>query len=342
MTFTDVDRRDTVGWRPDVGCRSLIDELSTCQDAIVVATSKDPNAKITFLLLDRDGHPTRVIKAPTTDLAAEAVEAEGRLLLALAEMGGGLQGCIPRVLDVIDYRGRPALVTSALPGVALGLLYHRWRHTSRKASVAKDFEAVGEWIGRFQTASSDTAVTTDADLIPHVILRYGSRGGLDELLSRYRRIRDRIGPRRTVSCAEHGDLWFGNVLMSGSSVSGVVDWEAGRLAGDPLRDVVRFALTYALYLDRHTRSGGTVSGHPGLRRGSWGAGVSYLIEGRGWFPALVGAFVREHCRRLGVSPVLWRDALLIGLVDVAATADDHTFGAKHLELFARLTDGKQP
>ena len=53
----------------------------------------------------------------------------------------------------------------------------------------------------------------------------------------------------------HGDYWPGNLLLHRGRVSGVVDWEAGALAGEPLRDVVRFVLSYALYLDRHTRAG---------------------------------------------------------------------------------------
>jgi len=101
--------------------------------------------------------------------------------------------------------------------------------------------------------------------------------------------------------AVHGDFWAGNLLVSGDRVTGVVDWEAGSTCGDPVGDLVRFALSYALYLDRHTRPGARVHGHPGLRAGRWGAGVEYAIAGDGWFPDLFRDFVRRGLARLGIA-----------------------------------------
>ena len=51
---------------------------------------------------------------------------------------------------------------------------------------------------------------------------------------------------RTPRTVVHGDYWPGNLLLHRGRVSGVVDWESGALAGEPLRDVVRFVLSYAL------------------------------------------------------------------------------------------------
>src|SRR5260370_42521195 len=79
-----------------------------------------------------------------------------------------------------------------------------------------------------------------------------------------------------------GDFWAGNVLVTGSAVTGGVDWPAGMLSGEPLTDVARFALSYALYLDRHTRPGRPVAGHPGLRADIWGAGIRDAIAGEQW------------------------------------------------------------
>ena len=59
----------------------------------------------------------------------------------------------------------------------------------------------------------------------------------------------------------HGDFWFGNLLTRDGVVSGVVDWEHAAAQGSPLRDAVRFVLSYSLYLDRHTRPGRRVLGH---------------------------------------------------------------------------------
>jgi aminoglycoside phosphotransferase (APT) family kinase protein len=133
----------------------------------------------------------------------------------------------------------------------------------------------------------------------------------------------------------HGDLWFGNVLAAGH-VTGVVDWEAGAVRGDPVRDLARFVLAYALYLDRHTPPGRRVRGHPGLRAGHWGAGVAYAIDGTGWFPDLARGFLDQGLRRLGLPGALWRDVALAGLADVAATADHAAFALAHLRLLRHL------
>ena len=150
----------------------------------------------------------------------------------------------------------------------------------------------------------------------------------------HRRLRTNL-VRRT---AVHGDFWFGNLLVDGDEISGVTDWECGAACGEPLRDVVRFALTYALYLDRHSPAGGRVAGHSGLRTGVWGSGIEFGINGRGWFPELFREFVRSGLERLGADPQCWRDATLAGLAEVAATADHDAFARLHWNLFARLSD----
>ncbi len=130
----------------------------------------------------------------------------------------------------------------------------------------------------------------------------------------------------------HGDFWFGNLLLSGQAVSGVVDWECGTVAGEPLRDVARFALSYALYLDRHTRRGRRVAGHPALRAERWGDGLRYALTGRGWFPDLMREFLRRNLSRLGAAPELWFDLAVAGVAEVAVTANHPEFAAAHLRL----------
>lgn len=79
-----------------------------------------------------------------------------------------------------------------------------------------------------------------------------------------------------------------------------------------------------------------MAGHPGLRAGRWGAGIEYGLNGRGWFPGLFRQFIEGGLARLGADPDAWRDSALIGLVDVAATADHIDFARRHWELFDRL------
>ena len=100
----------------------------------------------------------------------------------------------------------------------------------------------------------------------------------------------------------HGDFWFGNLLVAGDAVTGVVDWENGGVTGCPLRDLARFPLSYSLYLDRHTRPGHRVLGHRGLRRDGFGAGVRYALLGSGWLPDLVRGFLGRACCGSGCRP----------------------------------------
>jgi aminoglycoside phosphotransferase (APT) family kinase protein len=140
----------------------------------------------------------------------------------------------------------------------------------------------------------------------------------------------------------HGDYWFGNLLLGGDRVVGVVDWESGALVGEPLRDVARFAVSYALYLDRHVRPGHRVPGHRGLRADSWGAGLAWAAAGRGWFGALTREYVSAALERLGLPAALWSEVVVAGIAEVVATADHPDFAQSHLDLLVRLLDDPMP
>jgi aminoglycoside phosphotransferase len=309
----------------------------------VIGASKDPNAKITVLMLAAgDTRPTVAVKAPTTAVAEAAVVAETTLLRALHERieDDQLLATIPEVVELIDFRGATAMATTALAGTPMTTLYHRWRHLSRPASVRTDFRAVGAWLAWFQQATTGPvqALEMDGGTVRRLRDRFQEETDIGAISDRLRRIHDRLRRSSAPRTAVHGDLWHGNVLVRDRTVSGVVDWEAGAPVGEPLRDLVRFPLIYALYLDRHTRPGRPVAGHPGLRAGSWGTGVEYALEGRGWFPELFRAFLQAGLDRLGAVPDCWRDAAVAGIAEIAATTDDLDFGRHHLQLFRRLTN----
>jgi hypothetical protein len=233
------------------------------------------------------------------------------------------------------------MVTTAVPGTPIAASYLRWRHTASRERVAADFAAAAAWLAELQadTAGDVAPLDLDGGVSGRLRERFDGDELLDSDLERlsgmHRRLRTNL-VRRT---AVHGDFWFGNVLLSAGHVTGVVDWEAGSPAGEPVRDLVRFALMYALYLDRRTRPGGRVKGHRQLRAHAWGAGVEYGLDGDGWFPELFRRFLRHGLSRLGAAPECWRDAVLAGIAEVAALTDDPEFGRRNLELFRRLPDG---
>jgi aminoglycoside phosphotransferase (APT) family kinase protein len=320
--------------------RSL-DELVAELDAraVIIGMSRDPNAKLTVLLFPKSAEaPAFAVKLPTTASAAEAVERERHLLVTLRHLDGtpALEA-VPVVVGTLDHAGFPALVMAARPGTPMTTAYHQFRHTARPEAVRADFAMVAAWLRGFQAATAAPPAPVDlaAGAAARLRRRFGPVAG-GGLLDRLELLSDRLGAAATPRTAVHGDLWCGNMLVAGGAISGVVDWEAGTERGEPLRDLVRFALAYALYLDRHTRPGRTVAGHPRLRAGDFGAGIAYALDGSGWFPELFRAFLVDGLRRLGAAAHLWRKVALAGVAEVAAGADHDGFALAHLELLQRL------
>lgn len=311
-------------------------------EAIVLALSKDPNAKLTVLLLPRGGaQPSLAVKVPTTEAAGANISAERRVLSELqARLPATMLKTIPRTIDLLDPDGRPVLVTTALPGSPMATRYHGWRHVATPSAVRADFRMVETWLARFQSATAGPSMPLDMDggTVDALRRRFVDDPSRDEVLAQLAATYSRLGRTTTPRAAVHGDFWFGNLLVVDDEISGVIDWEAGVSCGEPVRDLVRFATTYALYLDRHSPVGGRVAGHSGLRTGVWGSGIEFAIYGEGWFPDLFRDFIKNGLSRLGADPSCWRDVTLAGLAEVSATADHDAFALLHWQLFARLSD----
>ncbi|MBV9447569.1 MAG: aminoglycoside phosphotransferase family protein [Streptosporangiaceae bacterium] len=311
--------------------------------AACLAMSRDPNAKVSILLFPPGAaRPAYAAKVPTTDSAARSVEREAE---QLAEVGaldlGPVSATIPKVVATVEHLGRPVLVMTAMPGRSMLAAYHSWRHTARRATVTADFAAAAGWLAGLQDAGAGSGSVSLAQVLDGVAdaisRRFGREPGADADLAGLADLRERLTGYRTPPTVVHGDFWLGNLMVQDGRVLGVIDWESARTAGPPIRDLARFVTSYSLYLDRHTRPGHRVSGHPGLRAGRWGAGVEYAIDGAGWYPELARAFVMTGLERLGVPRSCWRDVLLADLATIAATADHDDFARNHLRLYRRLT-----
>jgi aminoglycoside phosphotransferase len=306
---------------------------------VALGFSRDPNPKTTVLLFwPGAATPWAAVKLPATTEAAVAIARERAFLQEVHNRFHAALPTVPRVLTESAI-GLPqgALLMQALCGVPLSTLYRWPRHTRRRATVCADLDAVSQWLRDLQLATC--AGHGAVELCDQVLSGLERRFDGDTLARRSLQVLTPIaavfrrfhGPKTVV----HGDLWLGNVLMDHDEVAGVIDWECGQLVGEPLRDVARFALTYALYLDRQTPVGRRVRGH-GFASGEWGAGVRYALTGCGWFPDLVKTFVASAMDRLGADPAYWRELLLIGLADVAVSADDPTWARHHLELLGAV------
>ena len=308
---------------------------------VLISASRDPDAKLTFVTTGRGDRATEplAVKIPVTDAAGTAVDREGRMLVDVRRLGlGELATTLPRYVDSLSVDGRPVLVSTAVPGVPMSIGYHRWGHTARPATVRADLEAAFGWLTRFQgaTGRSDAPQDWPATVSETLCGRWDGHPALAPAAERLNAANRALAGSRIMATAVHGDFWFGNLLTHDGRVSGVVDWEGGSLRGSPLPDAVRFVLSYGLYLDRHTRPEHRVLGHPRLVRTGFAPGITYTLCGAGWFPDLARRTLARHLQQAGVDPDLWYAAALVGVGEVAATANDDAFGAGHLELLASL------
>jgi aminoglycoside phosphotransferase (APT) family kinase protein len=324
--------------------RALLGEPGST--AVLVDASRDPNSGVVLLVIPPGAPAPRLaVKIATTEAAAHVLAAETRMLVALQRLSLPRTGpTLPRHEATVDADGMLAIAATAVPGTPMSTGYHAFRHSSRPALVRADFAAAADWLAGLH--SDSLAATAPIALLDGMADRISARwpgapqaGALAELLpTLHARLAATAVPRTIV----HGDFWAGNLLLTDGRVSGAVDWAAGELAGEPLRDVARFALSYSLYLDRHTRPGRPVPGHPELRAANWGAGIRYAAAGRHWFGEVVRDFIAGALTRLGAPAGRWRDVLLAGLAEVAVTADHPEFAAQHRDLLLQLLGEGQP
>ena len=306
---------------------------------VVVGVSKDPNAKVTLLLVSAEsGRPEIVVKIPTSAVAGAAVAAEREMLDTLLDrLPASLRSTVPKAVGSLGFRGRWALVATAVEGTPMTVSYLGHRHTAKPRNVAHDLRAAEAWLAVLQqaTAGANAPIDLVAESARRLSLRFGA-SEQERVLDVLDGLDHRLSAASTPRTAVHGDFWFGNLLQQRGAVSGVVDWEDGAASGEPLRDLVRFALAYALYLDRQTRSGRQVAGHPGLRATGFGAAIEFALNGRGWFPEQFRSFLEHGLARLGAPAALWRPAALAGIAELAAQSDDESYAREHIALIHRI------
>ncbi len=308
--------------------------------SVVLGASKDPNAKVSILLVSPlTRRAELVVKVATTGAAGLAVERERRALEAVrALLPDSLLATLPCPLEMVEFDGRPAMVATAVSGRPMTVSYLQRSHTADRGRVTSDLVTAGAWLRAIHdsTATSPGPIRLAADLRTPLFRRYPDERAQGPVAMALAEIDTRLSTAVTPQTVVHGDFWFGNVLLESGRLSGVVDWESADTSGEPVRDLARFAVSYALYLDHRTRHGRQVAGHAGLRADKWGAAVEFALEGTGWFPELLRGFLKSGLRRLGAAETLWRDVALVGVAELATRSDDDDFARRNLDLFRRL------
>ena len=264
-------------------------------------TSKDPNAKVTILLVSPETRrPVLAVKVPTTDAAARRGRGRGaRAAGAATRPRPRMSATIPRVVDsgrvpraraarddraagnADDARSYLRRAPHRQPGRVAAATSARPEPGSPSSSARPPRRAAPDGHGRGRgdaTARPGSPTTTRPRRRPPSGSPRSTRVFARNAVPAHRR------PRRSVVRQRPGD---GN-----GRVSGVVDWEAGATVGEPVRDLVRFAIMYAL-VPRPPHAARAAAWRPSRTCAPdvWGAGIDYALDGRGWFPDLFRRFV---------------------------------------------------
>ena len=222
------------------------------------------------------------------DEGVPAVEEEGRLLVELrrGDHSPAVRAA-PRHVGVAEHAGRPVLLMTPLSG----------RRLSTRARLgSRDVAGVFEWLAALREGPRLAPVPIDLGraAVETLTAQSVSDPVVLRVLEPVMRSRDRLEDFQVRPVISHGSLSTQRISMEAGRVVGVEDWACATLAGDPVRDLVGFAVACA-----------------GLNLGS-------LLNGRSAVPSTLRRGVRAGLRSLDVDPRLYADALVLAVAEWAA------------------------
>ena len=182
-----------------------------------------------------------LVRAPRTPMAAARLDAEARLLEALA---GTLPFSVPEVAG-----------TALLPGGGHAVVHRAMNGSPLQAGQLVPGPGLTASLGRAVAAIHDLPVQIieDAGLPVYDASDYRQRrlAEVDRaaatgkvptgLLSRWEQALEQVGAWKFVPAAIHGDLAAESVLVDGDRVTAIVDWSEARVA-DPADDFAWIAV----------------------------------------------------------------------------------------------------
>jgi hypothetical protein len=159
-------------------------------------------------------------------------------------------------------------------------------------------EALPEWLAALWSESRSGVTPTELgkDAVDAMLAHRDHGRNPQPALESLRKARERLADVEVPRTLTHGCLCQRHVILS-DGAPGLDDWGLGNLAGDPLRDLGRFAVNVA------------------------GTRLPEVIEGKTSFAATIRHFMSEAMgRHLGVPPQLWREVLVLSQVELALEA----------------------
>ncbi len=250
------------------------------------------------LMLGRQGSSgvSRAVALAPGGATDNAVTNERRVLEHAEEvLRDGLRAALPRAEGHVEvYTSLDGLLLTAVPGLTAG---SRRRTTRRTRDL---LQAVPRWIvGLWEDSAGGTArVDLGTRDVHQVLSRQRPIPRLEPALDAIRRAAVRLAEYEVPQTMTHGCLCPDHVLLSEAGV-GVDDWGAGSTAGDPLRDVGRFALGVA------------------------GGRLPEVLAGRSSFAGEIRQFMTNVLLYTSVPPQLWREVLVLSQLEVATEALEH-------------------
>jgi aminoglycoside phosphotransferase (APT) family kinase protein len=216
----------------------------------VVADARLTATGTAILTLAREGEPPwAVVKLPSTEEGADALahESETLALLQGDERLASLQSIVPRPLASGAVLAQPYRVDAHLGGREL---VERLADPRRRRQM---LEAAAGTIHGLHERTASTVVGdqrlavrwVDARLDDLARAGAGLPGRLRPRIARLRgELHDAVIGRTFVTSWVHGDYWPGNVLFSadGTSVHGIVDWDAADPVDLPMHDLLHLLL----------------------------------------------------------------------------------------------------
>ncbi len=187
----------------------------------------------------------QVLKAATSQAAADGIEAHCRSLVLLEEqqLEPELRRLLPQVVGRREVQGRQLLLESKLEGSSLSGFAEAAQGTPAALAVAAALHRATSSRQLIDQAWLESMVRHPVQVISAALPGATARRDLAQLEAR---LCGELEGKNVAASFIHGDLWPGNTLFAGqgdhAQVSGIVDWENAQRAGLPDTDLLHWWL----------------------------------------------------------------------------------------------------
>lgn len=199
--------------------------------------------------------PVAVAKVRRSPRERGVLETEAAVLEGLrARLPSALRDTLPRLLEVCEMRGQPALLLEA-PGGAFLTRGAAWRWPARGSTRLRQSLRIGlDWLCAFQQATRDEAVTLEGELLERQVVApvgaCGERLGAGPTAALCEATAGALAGTPLFLCGRHGALRPEHVLRHGSRLV-VVNWEQAERKALPLFDPLELITSASVECVRH-------------------------------------------------------------------------------------------